>query len=441
MHLCCMYLYRRCLVGLRSHQATALQLHRHLTLIHEHPQLFTTLHNCSQPLATRVSTMATFRDAGISGDFVHERLSDPKTMIRLIQIDRSSADPGNEIRCTISTHPLNDSPCPSKHPLNDSPPYVAISYTWGDTSRKRRIWVNEKRVNVGYNSWLALWQAIRLDRQNPSEQPLMVWMDVLSIDQTHDVEKGIQVGLMGKIYYAAKYVLASVGDHENDSEYLVEQVHATAEYIDEKRRLEGEKEDPPTVPFQRPNCCVCERQLGTLLTASKCALCRDNSLFCFACAHDHEANSHEAAHTTREHAVVDPDHCGQCNRPVPFRWYESPHQQDERSLKLCFFHHLLVAQKLCRACELLDRRVPRLYTEWILKDVWGTVGTEVSGRLKRSPGTFFSCSRLLEMSNESQQRIADAFSAFSFRPYFTRLWVRTSTSEPWVESSFQPPFS
>ena len=151
------------------------------------------------------SVMATFRDAGISGDFVHTSLSNPQAEIRFVQIDLSG-DKDREIQCTISTHPIED-----------TPPYVAISYTWGDISKKREIWINEKRLNIGQSSWLALLQA-RLHRV---QQPLMVWMDVLSIDQTNDVEKSMQVGLMGRIFLFAELVLAGVGEHEDDSEHLI----------------------------------------------------------------------------------------------------------------------------------------------------------------------------------------------------------------------------
>jgi hypothetical protein len=117
--------------------------------------------------------MSTIRDAGISGDYIHTPLSDSQAFIRLVQIDLSG-DEDIEIHCTISAHPLND-----------LPPYIAISYTWGDTSKKREIWVDEKRLKIGQSSWLALWQA----RLNRLQQPLRVWMDVLSIDQANDIEK------------------------------------------------------------------------------------------------------------------------------------------------------------------------------------------------------------------------------------------------------------
>ena len=173
--------------------------------------------------------MSTIRDAGISGDFVHEPLSDSQVQIRLVQIDLCG-DKDNEIHCTISAYPLGA-----------PPPYVAISYTWGDKSMKQSIWVNKRRLNIGHNSWLALWQA----RSHCVRPPLRVWIDVLSIDQANDIEKSIQVGLMGAIYEAAKYVLASVGAHEDDSEYLGEQVQATAEHLHAWRLIESRKEDPP----------------------------------------------------------------------------------------------------------------------------------------------------------------------------------------------------
>jgi hypothetical protein len=64
--------------------------------------------------------MRTFRDAGITGDFVHKPLQNPKNEIRLIDIKPSDVK-SDEIECTISTHDLGN-----------ASPYAAISYTWGD---------------------------------------------------------------------------------------------------------------------------------------------------------------------------------------------------------------------------------------------------------------------------------------------------------------------
>jgi hypothetical protein len=84
------------------------------------------------------------------------------------------------------------------------------------------IWINGKRLNVGHNNWLALWQA-RLHRLL---QPLLIWMDVLSIDQANHTERSSQVGLMGTISKAAMCVFVSAGADEDDSKSVVQEVLA-----------------------------------------------------------------------------------------------------------------------------------------------------------------------------------------------------------------------
>lgn len=130
--------------------------------------------------------MTTIRNAGITGDFVHEPLQHPGHEIRLIHVKASDAST-DDITCTISTHPIDS-----------APPYAAISYTWGDTAHHRTISLDGKHASVGENSWLVLWE-VRLHKL-----PLPLWIDVLSIDQKNDYEKSIQVSITGSIYEAAK---------------------------------------------------------------------------------------------------------------------------------------------------------------------------------------------------------------------------------------------
>lgn len=95
--------------------------------------------------------MAIIRDAGIIGDFIHEPLQDPSTEIRLVHVN-PSGEQDDDIRCTVLTHSLNN-----------PPPYIAISYTCGDISNKRKIYIEGKQLWIGHNSWTVLWQA-RLHR-------------------------------------------------------------------------------------------------------------------------------------------------------------------------------------------------------------------------------------------------------------------------------------
>lgn len=334
--------------------------------------------------------MSTIRDGGISGDFIHEPLSEPQAQIRLIQIDLSSDDGESEIDCIISAHPLQD-----------SPPYVAISYTWGDGSVARGICVNGRRLNIGHNSWLALWQA-RLHRVL---QPLRIWMDVLSIDQANDAEKSIQVGLMGAIYDAAKYVLASMGAHEDDSEHLADQVEAHNVYLRNLRVVEGQKRDPAVERFWCLNC-------GKLLLkfARECSSCVNKGvkyepLFCYNCANEHyKAGCFRITQISLMAKLG--RHCYKCYRGLPFRWYGS-----EQSTAM-----------ICRACW-PRHDYDNEFFNWTLTDIWGPVGKLPGRRTQRLEETFVTCRRLEGMSKEAQKRIADAFSAFSFRRYFTRLWV------------------
>lgn len=100
--------------------------------------------------------MATFRDAGITGDFVHEPLKDSSTEIRLIHV-APAHETTDDLQCAVSTHSISS-----------LPPYIAISYTWGDISEKKSIQIDGKQLWLGHNSWKALWQA-RLHR---FEEPL-----------------------------------------------------------------------------------------------------------------------------------------------------------------------------------------------------------------------------------------------------------------------------
>ena len=53
--------------------------------------------------------MRTFRDAGITGDFVHEPLQNVRSEIRLIHIKPSDVK-NDEIECMVPTHALNKAP-------------------------------------------------------------------------------------------------------------------------------------------------------------------------------------------------------------------------------------------------------------------------------------------------------------------------------------------
>lgn len=332
--------------------------------------------------------MATIRDAGITGDFVHRPLLDPESDIRLVQVDLSGERDG-EIQCTITPYAADK-----------APPYVAISYTWGDMSYTRSISVNGKKLSIGLNSWMVLWQA----RLHQLASPL--WMDVLSIDQANDVEKGIQVGMMGRIYKTAMYTLVSLGAHENDSGFLAEQIHAHTDYIKRRRIQDAE--------LYALGCSACGRQLGYRIY--RCRQCGEGVRFCTDCE---GAREHEGP----EHSVLDYDRaefrfecgCIDCGQALSPRFYELRHNSEHRYTMVCWN---------CAQVHLESMEGERWRTRYVLTDELRSMGrTDVEMLQIR----LHTAARLYDLPQETHQRVADALSLTSLRAYFTRLWV----SWPW----------
>ncbi|KAH6984409.1 heterokaryon incompatibility protein-domain-containing protein [Ilyonectria sp. MPI-CAGE-AT-0026] len=78
--------------------------------------------------------------------------------------------------------------------LDEVPPYLALSYTWGDSSQKGRVLVGDTLLHVTKNLEAAL---IPL---TPEDEPLTLWMDCLSIDRENAVEKPEKVQQMRQTY-------------------------------------------------------------------------------------------------------------------------------------------------------------------------------------------------------------------------------------------------
>lgn len=137
-------------------------------------------------------------------EFQHESLSDPKTFIRLLELDDvEGEDTTIELRCNISTWHVDHIPS-----------YHAISYVWGSPEFITTINVNGRSLKINRNADYALrqakWFGVRY-----------IWMDSICIDQHNIEEKGDQVKMMGHIYRNASLVLACVGLHDDDSELVI----------------------------------------------------------------------------------------------------------------------------------------------------------------------------------------------------------------------------
>lgn len=79
--------------------------------------------------------------------------------------------------------------------------YHALSYTWGHPSDpKHTISLNGRPFSVGTNFHNAL---VSLRQE---ARPLLLWVDAICINQDDEVEKGVQVALMGAIYQKAERI-------------------------------------------------------------------------------------------------------------------------------------------------------------------------------------------------------------------------------------------
>lgn len=140
--------------------------------------------------------------------FCHNNLPGADTYIRLLRVRSVDETRPVPVHCELSTWPMTQ-----------APGYNAISYTWGDLSAVKTILVNKKPMQVRQNCEYVLRQASWYAGRNT-----YYWCDAICIDQGNHHEKNCQVAAMGAIYANARLVLACVGEHEEDSEYLYKQL-------------------------------------------------------------------------------------------------------------------------------------------------------------------------------------------------------------------------
>ncbi|RMZ21516.1 hypothetical protein D0859_14473 [Hortaea werneckii] len=138
--------------------------------------------------------------------FCYSPLLYPETEIRLLNFS-SEAQTSNS-----SIFDLNI----ETFPLQDAPPYAAMSYTWGDPPAEEIILIRGLPFYIRWNCWYML-------RQLQKHRPFgYFWIDAICINQDDVDEKNCQVQMMGEIYEHAECVIASLGEHADDSRLLFE---------------------------------------------------------------------------------------------------------------------------------------------------------------------------------------------------------------------------
>lgn len=126
------------------------------------------------------------------------------------------------------------------------PDFYAVSYTWGDVTKRSNILVGGEHVSVPQNAEAALRQFInQLHEQgrSPSPRPrrLYIWIDAICINHADQKERSRQLSLMNAIYTEAKTVLIWLGeDNENLGTNAIESIH---EVVDQCKTETNDLED------------------------------------------------------------------------------------------------------------------------------------------------------------------------------------------------------
>jgi hypothetical protein len=139
-------------------------------------------------------------------DFLYSQSQNSRTQIRLLELDLARSS-DQDIFATLATFKTQA-----------APPYVAISYTWGDQTKRRDVVINERRLSVTQNTWYALWQVFNARTDS------FIWIDAICINQLDSLEKSHQVGLMSAISSGATCVYACIGPHYDDSKFICREI-------------------------------------------------------------------------------------------------------------------------------------------------------------------------------------------------------------------------
>lgn len=105
---------------------------------------------------------------------------------------------------------FNDDIHCSLHPAAvETAEYEALSYVWGDATKKGRILLGDKYLEITDNLNMAL-RYIRSKRKTR-----ILWVDAVCINQNNVIERNSQVQLMGQIYEGSLHGLIWLGEADD----------------------------------------------------------------------------------------------------------------------------------------------------------------------------------------------------------------------------------
>jgi ankyrin repeat protein len=95
-------------------------------------------------------------------------------------------------------------------------PYESLSYAWGGTEKKAKIWVGGSMLGITENLYVAL------HHLRPQHTDRILWIDAICIDQSNSKERTHQVHHMSEIYRKADRVLVWLGQGNIETDALMD---------------------------------------------------------------------------------------------------------------------------------------------------------------------------------------------------------------------------
>ena len=157
-----------------------------------------------------------------SGKYTYEALTDADS-IRLIRL-YPARNQAAEVKCEVFHTTL-------RQVKRGETEYTALSYVWGDSQIRTKVYVKDCAISVT----TTLETALRHVRNNSKDSgTLNVWADGISINQENEDEKSQQVQQMGEIYKNAHRTIIFLGEYNKDSEKVVSRA---VERLDNKSQI------------------------------------------------------------------------------------------------------------------------------------------------------------------------------------------------------------
>ena len=100
--------------------------------------------------------------------------------------------------------------------LSTNPHYEALSYVWGNPADPKKLVISGRCFSMTWN----LASALRSLRHE--QEPRILWVDALCINQADLDERSQQVSIMASIYQQAHRVLVYVGERTEDSDLALD---------------------------------------------------------------------------------------------------------------------------------------------------------------------------------------------------------------------------